>query len=81
MEQQELKHIESRINEMCGDLATLANDIDFREPIRIIHQPGWTTVAEAALVKGIIDFMHQQTKTLVGAKEALLTGSRAVTLK
>jgi hypothetical protein len=81
MEKHELTHLETQVKEMCQNLAHLADDTDFQELISIIHRPGWTTVAEAALVKGVIDSMHAQTKTLVGLKQALLTGSRAVTTK
>lgn len=81
MENHERIHLETRVKELCQNLMHLADDKDFQELIRIIHQPGWTAVAEASLVKGVIDSLHAQTNALVGLKQALIHRSRAITTK
>jgi hypothetical protein len=59
-------------------MAQVADSADFEELISIIHRPGWTTVAEALLVAGVVEAMHAHTQALAGLKQALLAGSRAV---
>jgi hypothetical protein len=71
--------LEAQIKEMSNSLINLADEKDFREFLLIIRKPGWTTVAELSLVTGLVDSMLAQTRTLVGMKQVLLTGSRAVT--
>jgi hypothetical protein len=79
MEKHDMTHLEARIKEMCHSLTSLADEKDFQEFLVIIRQPGWTAVAELSLVTGVVDSMLAQTRTLVGMKQVLLTGSRAVT--
>jgi len=79
MEQQEVTHLETRIKDLCQNLSSVADDKDFMELLQIIRRPGWTTVAEAMLVRGVVDAMHAHTQTLVSLKHVLLAGSRAVT--
>jgi hypothetical protein len=80
MDKHELTKFEGRIKELIGSLNMLAQgeDGDLRELLRIIHQPGWTTPAELVFSHGIVDSMLVQTKALVGLKQVLLQGSRAV---
>jgi hypothetical protein len=70
--------LETRIKDLAAQMAQLADDSDLKELIKIIHRPGWTSVAEFALVRGVVDAMIVHTKALAGLKRALLTGSRAV---
>jgi hypothetical protein len=81
MEQHEVTHLETRIKDLCRSLASVANDKDFMALLPIIHRPGWTTVAEAMLVKGLIDAMHAHTQTLAELKQVLVKGSHAVEVK
>ena len=81
MDKHDVTHLEAQIKELGGCLNSLANDRDFHEFITIIHRPGWTTVAEHLLVTGVVDSMLAQAKTLVGLKQVLVNGSRAVTAK
>lgn len=76
----DIAHLERRIRELSGHLTDMADDTDMQELLRIIHGPGWTTPAEYLLVNAIVDAMHEHTKTLVGLKQALINGSRAVEL-
>lgn len=81
MDKHDVTHFETQIKDLCGSLTSLANDRDFQEFITIIHKPGWTTVAEHLFVTGVVESMLAQAKTLVGLKQVLITGSRAVTAK
>ena len=81
MEAKQLAQIEGQIKEICGHIANLAGPRDFEELIQIIHKPGFTTVAEGTFLAGIVDTMHAHTKTMMGLKQTLLTGCRAVTTK
>ena len=81
MDKHDVTHLETQIKQLGRCFSSLADDRDFQELITIIHRPGWTTVAEHLLVTGVVDSMLAQAKTLVGLKQALLNGSRAVTAK
>jgi hypothetical protein len=81
MDKHDVTHLQTQIKELGGCLSSLADDRDFQELITIIHRPGWTTVAEHLLVTGVVDSMLAQAKTLVGLKQVLVNGSRAVTAK
>jgi hypothetical protein len=80
MEKHDLAHIEAGVKEVSQILATLAHEKEFQGFLSIIHRPGWTTVAEAALVAGIVDSMRAHAKALADLKHALFTGAEAVAL-
>jgi len=81
MEKINLQQLERQINDLSHNLTDLARDGDFKELIKIIHQPGWTTPAELTLVTGTVESMIAQSKALIGLKQALIKGSREVTTK
>jgi hypothetical protein len=80
MEQHEITQLKARIEDLCQNLASVAEHKDFTELLQIIHRPGWTTIAEAMLISGVVDIMHTHTQTLARLKQLLLTGSRAVAM-
>jgi hypothetical protein len=80
MQKRELARLESRINELSERLTDLADDDQFANLIKIIHRPGWTTIAEQALVLGVVDSMIAQAKTLTALKNVLLSGASKVEL-
>jgi len=77
----DLKHVESRISNVTQALKSLAEDRELAELLTIIHQPGWTTPAEAMLVNGLLDSMIAHTRHLGELKQTLLAGARAVAVK
>jgi hypothetical protein len=81
MEKQELANLESRIQETKKNLSQLADHAELQEFLAIIHRPGWTTVAEAAFVSGIVDSIASHTQVLLNLKGVLLAGARAVSTK
>jgi len=80
MDKHQLAHIESGLKELRDGLAALAHDKPIEELLRIIHKPGWTTLAEVTMVAGLLDSMLLHTRALTGLKQALLTGAEAVAL-
>jgi hypothetical protein len=81
MSQHNLAQLEKQIKEVRSTLKNLADDQGFTEMLVMIHRPGWTTPAEAALVNGILDSMNMQATALVRLKQNLLEGSRLVSYK
>jgi hypothetical protein len=81
MQEQDLIHLKSRVEDLCTSLANVANEKEFQEFLTIIHKPGWTSVAEQAFVSGILNAMQSHAQTLSRLKQTLLEGSRAVKTK
>lgn len=80
MEKHDLTHLETKIKELCGSLNSVADGRSFEEFFTIIHKPGFTSIAEIALLRGVVDTMHEQAKTLAGLKQILLSGASKVEL-
>ena len=80
MKKRELERMEARIKELRATLKSLADGKDFDELGLIIRKPGWTTVAEVALLNGLLDSMHGQAKNIVALKRAILSGAEKVEL-
>ena len=80
MQQHDLTHLETSIKGLCDSLAGVADRKSFEEFLITIHKPGFTTPAEVALLRGVVDSMHEQAKTLVGLKQILLSGASKVEL-
>ena len=59
-------------------LTEVAQDDEFLELIKIIHQPGWTTPAEFRFVNTIVNTLEQHIEIIGRLKADLLTGSREV---
>jgi len=80
MQQQDLTHLETRIKDMCESLKSVADKQGFEEFFTIIHKPGFTSVAEIALLRGVVDSMHEQAKNLVALRQVLISGASKVEL-
>ena len=80
MEKHKIEHLEARINELHKSLTALGDQDPVSGLINIIHNPGWTTIAEQTFVAGIVDVMLAQTKTLSEMKKVLLSGATKVEL-
>ena len=74
----DITKLEEGINELYESLHELANDQKKEEFIRVIHRPGWTTVAEYRLVEGLISGLNKQVDALKNHLETLHEGSRAI---
>jgi len=80
MEKQDLTHLETKIKELRTSLTSLAEGKGFEEFISIIHKPGFTSVAEHSLLRGVVDSMLEQAKALLGLKHVLFSGAAKVEL-
>lgn len=81
MEKHHIEHLEKKINELHKSLAALGGQDPVTGLINIIHNPGWTTIAEQAFFTGIVDAMLAQTNTLLALKQVLLSGAAKVELE
>lgn len=77
MEKDQLSHLEQRIRHLITVTKSVTND-DHEELLTIIHKPGWTTLAEVALVTNAVDHLIRHTETLTEARKGLIEGARAV---
>jgi hypothetical protein len=71
----------SHVNDLTNSLKALSADEDFAEFSTIIHKPGFTTVAEALFVTGLLESMKLHVQHLKTLKQSLLAGARAVGAK
>jgi hypothetical protein len=78
MPHHDIQVLEKKVTELSNALAGLGTTEDLRELLRIIHQPGWTTVAEFLLTNGFIDSITAQARTIAAQREALLNAAREV---
>lgn len=78
MEKHELTQLEAHIQSLKSAHAVLADSSNLDELWRIIHQPGWTTVAEGMLVKSSLEYIIAQAKLLNTLQQNLIAGAKAV---
>jgi hypothetical protein len=78
MQSHDLAHLESRLRDLDRGMRGMSDDDGLRELIAIIHQPGWTTPAEFAMVMGIVESLHAHTTAIAGLKKALVAAGRQV---
>lgn len=74
----DINGLQDRIQHLRQLLAELTAEKDFEELLRIIHFPGYTTLAEFQLVSGIVDAMNGHAQVLVAQKQLLIEGSRTI---
>lgn len=70
--------VEKLLNEIQQQLVGVTDKSYFGELRRLIHSPGWTTVAESALVHGLLESMLLTSKQLKRQYEVLMAGARQV---
>lgn len=78
MEKHELAQLEAHIQTLKTTHAVLADSATTDDLWRIIHNPGWTTVAERLLVTASLEHIIAQAKLLHNLQQNLLNGARAV---
>ena len=78
MEKHELAQLEAHIQALKNTHAILADSATTDELWRIIHNPGWTTLAERLLVTASLEYITAQAKLLNSLQQNLLAGARAV---
>ena len=74
--------LESSVQAMNEALAGLSSQVAAPDPgsdlWKIIHQPGWTTLAEATLVEAMAVSITEHAESLARAHKALIKGALAV---
>jgi hypothetical protein len=79
MTDREIAAIESRIIKFGDALSELSRHRDrTKELIRIIHQPGFTTPAEALLLRGALDAMTAQARSLAQFSDTFHKGTLGI---
>lgn len=78
MEKHELAQLESDIQALKTSHAALASSEALDEWLKIIHRPGWTTLAELAFVRVGLDSIHSRTKQLTVLTQGLITAAKQV---
>lgn len=70
----DVRALEKQMTTFAKEAGLFAQSSDqaLREFLRHLHQPGWTTPAEFALVSFVLDQMNQQMKTLQQTQNILL---------
>ncbi|MGW7529067.1 hypothetical protein [Streptomyces sp. NPDC054783] len=78
MEQAQLSHLEQRIRHLITMTKAITHD-EYEDLLNIIHRPGWTTPAEAALVTSHLELLIRHTEIVAEARKGLMEGARSVT--
>jgi hypothetical protein len=71
-------HLERQLNELGRSIHELAAANHNQILGGIIHGPGWTTLAESALVSGMLDAMQNQVNEVARQSERLLSAAEQV---
>jgi hypothetical protein len=80
MKKAHVAHLETKIKSLNADLAKLGDSKPMEEFLRIIHQPGWTTIAEGLFVEAIVASMHAQASAALELRTSLLNAASRVEL-
>ena len=70
--------IDEKITALSDALAHLGRGTSLQELLKIIHFPGYTTPAEAALTVAILDSMSAHVNALAHLETQLLSGSKLI---
>lgn len=78
MEKHELTQLEGEIQALKTSHAALATGDSLDELLKIIHRPGWTSVAELAFVRTGLESVRAQTAQLNALTQGLLNAAKLV---
>jgi hypothetical protein len=78
MTKAQLTRLERNVSLLQKLLSDLGTARDLKEFLRHIHQPGWTTPAEFALVAGSIQSLTLQARSLQAQMQSVASGARLV---
>lgn len=70
--------INEKITALSDALAHLGRGTSLQDLLKIIHYPGYTTPAEAALTVAILDSMSAHVSALAHLEKQLLSGSKLI---
>jgi hypothetical protein len=72
----DIARLEKDIKSFHAAVRAFAEDDDYVQLLKFIHQPGWTTPAEFLLVHASINAMHAQVRELTTMKNAVINASQ-----
>ncbi len=75
---EDIDRLEKRITTLREALTNLNTDHDWGELSLIFRRPGFTTPAELAFVRGIVESLLTHTQAVAQLKGVLVKGSAAV---
>jgi hypothetical protein len=78
---QSITSLETKVKALSAQLKALADNSDMEEFLVIIRRPGFTTIAELALLSGTVDSIQGHVDNLTKMRKTLLSGSRAINNK
>lgn len=78
MANHEIVKLEQLINSVKSAQSNFNSADEWEELWRIVHQPGWTTIAEATLVLNTVESIKTQMIQLNALRNGLLAGARLV---
>ena len=70
--------LDGRIKLAREAFAQFGSTDDMDELLRIVHGPGWTTIAEWLMVEGLLESLTAQTRTLMATRQTLMSASKRV---
>ena len=74
----EIQALEKKLNTLKDAHNALSNSHNIDELLKIIHHPGWTTIAEQAFANSLVDSMISHTQLLQSLHKSLLEASQQV---
>ena len=79
MKTDQKKNVEMKVKSVKESYGKLtSSDTEFSDFIKIIHQPWYTTPAEAIFTEGLVESILSLTNALVQLHQVLITGAKAV---
>ena len=70
--------LDEKLQSLCASLKAAADTTDVQALRPIIHQPGYTTIAEIEMLLGLTDAAHAQAEHVTHLKKILVAGARAI---
>jgi hypothetical protein len=74
----QITRIEAQLKELETLTKSFASNQDTQELLRIIHQPGWTTIAEGQLVLALTEATIANVRQAAHLRQELLKAAKAV---
>lgn len=76
-----IRQLDAKITALSAALADLGKGTGLKEMLTIIKHPGFTTVAEVALIMTILEAMAAQTATMAKTEASLVAAAKQVSAK
>jgi hypothetical protein len=77
MEKHDLSLIEAHIQSIKTCHVALGDSTEMDELFKVIHSPGYTTLAEVAFLRSSLDSINAQSKQLMALRQSLLAAAGA----